>query len=272
MGITFTRKAGRMYRYYLCANASKGGYAACLVKSVSAGEIEEVVIDRLRGALRDPEIVARISRVAESPLKAEEVHDALQNVDSLWNELFPAEQARIVELLVEGVVVEEEGITLTFRPNGLRSLALESQGAEQTDAAARAQRGRSHLRLHPDASSNAGAAGRRSSFPNRMRPMWRVVAPPQEPLVLALAQAHHWQEILDSGKYENTRGLAKHLSLSREYVTRTLCLNYLAPDILQAILDGREPSGLSLAKLTQPLPIEWEEQRAQLGFPTAIVG
>jgi hypothetical protein len=80
------------------------------------------------------------------------------------------------------------------------------------------------------------------------------------------AKAHRWQELLDSGKYENARGLAKHLRLSREYVTRALCLNYLAPDIVQAILNGREPSGLSLAKLTQPLPAAWAEQREQLGF------
>ena len=68
MGITFTRKAGRMYRYYLCLNASKTEYGACPVKSVAAGEIERVVVDRLRNVLRDPEITARISRMAESPL------------------------------------------------------------------------------------------------------------------------------------------------------------------------------------------------------------
>lgn len=69
-----------------------------------------------------------------------------------------------------------------------------------------------------------------------------------------------------AGKYETAAVLIKHLRLSREYMTRTLCLNYLAPDIVQAILDGREPSGPSLAELTQPLPAEWAEQRAQLGF------
>ena len=97
-----------MYRYYLCLNASKSGYGVCPVKSVAAGEIERVVMDRLRKVLRDPEITARISRMAESPLSIEEIRDALQNVDALWDELFPGEQARIVELLVESVVVEEK--------------------------------------------------------------------------------------------------------------------------------------------------------------------
>jgi hypothetical protein len=46
MGITFTRKAGKMYRYYLCLNASKTDYGVCPVKSVAAGDIERVVVDR----------------------------------------------------------------------------------------------------------------------------------------------------------------------------------------------------------------------------------
>lgn len=49
-------------------------------------------------------------------------------------------------------------------------------------------------------------------------------------------------------------------------MTRTLGLNYLAPGIVQAVLEGREPSGLSLTKLMGPLPAEWGAQRAKLGF------
>ena len=167
MGITFTRKAGRMYRYYLCLNASKTDYGACPVKSVAAGDIERVVVDHLRNVLRDPEITARISRMAESPLSIEEIRDALQNVDALWDELFPGEQARIVELLVEGVVVEEKGIVLTFRANGLRSLALAIAAAPSKQTLRQIKR----AIPSPSASrwsSSAVAAGRRSSFLKRM--------------------------------------------------------------------------------------------------------
>ena len=264
MGITFTRKAGRMYRYYLCQNASKGGYGACPVKSVAAGEIERVVVDRLRNVLRDPEITARISRMAESPLSVDDIRDALQNVDALWNELFPGEQARIVELLVESVAVEEKGIVLTFRANGLRSLALESRGAVQTEAATSLGADPITIRIPMKLKRRGGR--KEIIVPEGNAPGVKVAAPPQEPFVLAIAQAHRWQEMIDSGQYETARDLAKHLRVSREYVTRTLSLNYLAPDIVQAILDGREPSGLSLGKLARPLPLLWNEQRAQLGF------
>jgi DNA invertase Pin-like site-specific DNA recombinase len=276
MGVTFTRKAGRMYRYYVCQNASKSGYGSCPVTSVAAGEIERVVVDRLRNVLRDPEITARIGRVAdlsaepsakaESPLSGDEIRDALQNLDALWDHLFPGEQARIVELLVEEVTVQEEGIVLKLRQNGLRSLAMES-------------RGQAGVQAPPAKGEIVGISipmqfkrrGGRKEIKEIIVPAdgalaVRPVAPPQEPLVLALAQARQWQDMLDAGKVKTAGELSEHLRVSREYVTRTLSLNYLAPDIVQAVLDGREPSGLSLGKLTEPLPLLWNEQRVQLGF------
>jgi hypothetical protein len=92
------------------------------------------------------------------------------------------------------------------------------------------------------------------------------VAPPQEPLVLAIAQARQWQDMLDAWKFDTIAALAKRMKISTVYTARMLRLNYLAPDIVQAILDGREPSALSLIKLSEPLPMAWTEQRARLGF------
>ena len=54
--------------------------------------------------------------------------------------------------------------------------------------------------------------------------------------------------------------------MDRSYASRIMRLNVLAPDIVEAILGGREPSGLSLAKLTQTLPILWHEQREMFDF------
>jgi len=71
MGITFTRKSGRLYRYYLCVHASKNGYGSCPVKSVAAGEIEEAVMGQLRAVFRSPELIAKTYRAARSKEAAE---------------------------------------------------------------------------------------------------------------------------------------------------------------------------------------------------------
>ena len=91
-------------------------------------------------------------------------------------------------------------------------------------------------------------------------------APAQDALVMALVRAHKWQEIIDSGKVGTASELAKKVTADRSYVSRILRLTLLAPDIVEAILQGREPSGLSLAKLTRTLPLLWDEQRVQFGF------
>ena len=91
-------------------------------------------------------------------------------------------------------------------------------------------------------------------------------SPIQRPLVVALARAFRWQELLESGKVASIAALAKQLKVDRAYVSRILGLTLLAPDIVRAILDGNEPSGLSLARLTKPFPVLWEEQRREMGI------
>jgi len=88
----------------------------------------------------------------------------------------------------------------------------------------------------------------------------------QQPIVTALARAKRWQEMLDAGDVASVTDLAERLNVDRSYASRILRLNLLAPDIVEAILTGRDPSGLSLAKLTQTLPVLWHEQREMFGF------
>lgn len=70
-----------------------------------------------------------------------------------------------------------------------------------------------------------------------------------------------------SVQYRSIEELAHAVKLDSSYVGCILRLTLLAPDIIMAILDGREPSGLSLGKLIKTLPSDWMEQRAVLGFP-----
>lgn len=77
----------------------------------------------------------------------------------------------------------------------------------------------------------------------------------QPALVLALARAHRWKALLESGKYRSIDDLARAVNMDSSYVGRLLRLTLLAPDIIQAILRGEEPSGLSLEKL-KSFPLE----------------
>ena len=66
---------------------------------------------------------------------------------------------------------------------------------------------------------------------------------------------------------KNITDLAAKLGLKPPYVTRVLGLNNLAPDIVEAIVNGAEPDGLSIAQIMKNIPEDWNEQRKSFGFP-----
>ena len=88
----------------------------------------------------------------------------------------------------------------------------------------------------------------------------------QAALVQALGRAFAWLQAIESGEFRSVSDLARGLDVDNSYVGRILKLTTLAPDIIEAILNGDEPSGLSLAQLIRTFPMDWEQQRAQFGF------
>jgi hypothetical protein len=137
MSPTQTRKGNRHYRYYVSQDVLKRGPDACPVGRVPAAEIEGAVIDQLRGIFRQPEIVVgtwRAARAEQDDTTEDEAREALLQLDPLWDELFPAEQARIVQLLVERVDVRMNGVEVRLRPNGVIGLVREVAGGRRAAA------------------------------------------------------------------------------------------------------------------------------------------
>jgi hypothetical protein len=125
---THTRKGGRLYRYYVSQTVLKHGAGSCPIGRVPAGEIEAAVIDQLRVLLRSPEIVLSTWKAARKQvprLTETEVREALNSFDPLWDELFPAEQARIVRLLVKKVDVGIDEMQVHLCTEGLTHLVGE---------------------------------------------------------------------------------------------------------------------------------------------------
>jgi site-specific DNA recombinase len=137
MSPTHTRKANRLYRYYVSQHVLKLGPEACPVGRVPAAEVEATVIDQLRGLFRQPQVIVGTWRAARAELDditENEAREALLQLDPLWDELFPAEQARIVQLLFERVDVRLHGVEVRLRPNGLGGLVREVAGNRRAAA------------------------------------------------------------------------------------------------------------------------------------------
>ncbi len=94
----------------------------------------------------------------------------------------------------------------------------------------------------------------------------RPKATPDDTLLKALARAHRWKRMLESGQVRSLNELAETEKINPSYLTRIYRMTLLAPDIVEAILDGRQPPTLQLADLMDDVPVEWERQRERLGL------
>ncbi|HYN37952.1 MAG TPA: hypothetical protein VES39_01745 [Rhodospirillales bacterium] len=91
---------------------------------------------------------------------------------------------------------------------------------------------------------------------------WAPAKPrPDETLIRALGRAHRWKGLLEEGRFRSAGELAEAEGLTRSFVNRLLRLTLLAPEIVEAILEGKQPTAMQLEELTRAIPSGWEEQR-----------
>ncbi|MBB6193184.1 DNA invertase Pin-like site-specific DNA recombinase [Sphingobium wenxiniae] len=137
---TVTKKGSRHYRYYTSMDAIRN--RACEGRDsfvrLNAGMVEAAVVQHIRSLLRTPEIAARAMEAArrnDPDIDEQDVVTALSGFDSLWESLFPAEQARIARLLIERVTVSADGLAVDLRTEGLGSVIREMVTPERRQAA-----------------------------------------------------------------------------------------------------------------------------------------
>ncbi len=89
---------------------------------------------------------------------------------------------------------------------------------------------------------------------------------PDNTLIRALGRAHRWKRLIENGTYGSIKELATAEKVNDSYVCRILRLTLLAPDVVEVILDGRQPRMLQLKDLMRVVSNDWSEQRRALGF------
>jgi site-specific DNA recombinase len=122
-----TRRSGKLYRYYISQTALKqrDGSLDCPVRLVPAAQIERIVLDQVHHLIRTPEVIVQTWRAARKlgcEVREAEVRSALTEFEELCDELFSAEQARIVELLVQRVDVHPDRLDISLKIESLASL------------------------------------------------------------------------------------------------------------------------------------------------------
>jgi len=125
---TFTRRRGKLYRYYQAKSDKRFGHGATAHRQIPAGEIEETVMAHVREALAAPEVaVAVLQRAREGGAAVEEaqVVVALRRLTGVWDQLYPEEQNRLLHLLIVRIQITPTGIDIVWHDDGFTDVAGE---------------------------------------------------------------------------------------------------------------------------------------------------
>jgi site-specific DNA recombinase len=249
-------KNGRRYRYYVSAALiTEAGTDRAQGWRLAAIEIEDAVIRILRDALVNPAMV--LERLDTAGMPSEQVRKILGRAARLAAALNGAsgERTKVLRELVERIILAENTITIRMRRGPLSARQVLSSATETpsdapielTTAVAFKRRGVETKLVLP------GLTQQNQS--SRCNPA----------LIKAIARGRAWFDELATGRARSLDELAKREAISRRYIRRLVNLAFLSPQLVEAILQGRQPVELTATRLTElDLPHDWAEQRRLL--------
>jgi site-specific DNA recombinase len=263
-----TTKNGRRYRYYVCQTTSDGSDAANRPSRVPAHDVERQIVLRLQSFLQSGrEVMDELCLPEDPEARVQQIiAGAAKQFDQLSSGA-PAVVKDFVRKVVQRVVVHPDRIEVEVGKQKLRdTLTADAHSSSARPATQQLEQGSSDV-IRFDIEARVKRCGGEM----------RLVFPPDHPgptqapassLFKALARGRQWYEWIVAGEVSGRRSIAQRLGLNERYVGRVLECAFLAPDIVEAILDGRQPPDLTFKKLTHGLPPSWSEQRWELGFPS----
>jgi hypothetical protein len=253
---THANKRGKRYRYY-CSRAllKRNGRTIAGPLRLPAQEIEGLVLAELNRLLHSPQQLLDLF----GELSGTEIHRQrlLESIQAPRD--FKETNNAVMGSLLHRVVVRDDSIEVQVRKHSLLRSVLGQDldtlaGASEDDAP-----GSITLRIEAQLKRCGGEV--RFLLPPDST---HAKAHPVPALVRAVARAHDWVAQILLGEVVNQRGIAAATGLDERYISRVLPLAFLAPDLTEAILEGRQPSSLDLGRCFKPLPPDWKEQRAAL--------
>jgi hypothetical protein len=247
-------KKGRRYRYYVSASLiTEAGTDRAQGQRLAAREIEEAVITILVDALSSP--ARLLDWFGTSGVSGDQTRKMLARAARLVAALIgsPAQRSTSIRALVEQVIVDEQTIIIKVRRGPLSDRPMSSASDAPSDGA---------IELTAAVSIKRRGVGTRLVLLDAQH---NHPARCDLALVKAIARGRVWFDELVSGRARSLQELAKRDGISRRYIRRLVGLAFLSPQLVEAILHGRQPVELTATRLTElDLPLDWAEQHRLL--------
>jgi site-specific DNA recombinase len=261
---THANKQGRRYRYYVSQRLVTGDRrSAPDARRIPAGDLERLVIDRIRDWIADEAAVYHaIEPLVADVDRRQAVLEQAVDLSERWPELAPSEGKAILRRLVHRIEVGRDSVQVEVRPAVLlRDLV----------AADAVPPGRRSCREHsPVVTLTIAARLKRVGMATKLLIEGEATgtrSAPDRSLLRLLAQAHQYRTLVLQGDGKPISALVKHAGVGASCFARVLRLAFLAPDVVTAILQDRQAPELNakLLSLQVRLPIGWKDQAAALG-------
>jgi len=248
-------KKGRRYRYYVStALITEAGTDQSQGWRLPAQEIEDAVIRVLADALTSPALLIERFGTAIPSDQTRKMLDRATRFAAALNRS-PAERARVVRDLIETVVIEEDAIMIRVRRSPLLGRAVMPPLSENP--------GDSPIELTTPVAFRRRGVEMRLVLPAVSSENDRSKCDPT--LIKAIARGRAWFEELAAGRARSLRELAERDGITRRYVRRLVDLAFLSPELVEAILHGRQPVDLTATRLIElDLPVDWADHRSLL--------
>jgi site-specific DNA recombinase len=249
-----TVKKGRRYRYY-CQAVTQQGTAPGSSVRLPAHDIESRIMARIADFLQsEKEVMDELRAAEESAEKIQQLLASAAAASKILKEGTRSQTSELVRKVVHRVVVDREHVEILISKKKLRAELIRMDSSELFD---------NHL-LRLEFAATLARRGRELRLVVSHGSAETISACQSQALLKAVARAHDWREQLVTGRMSGPRAIAKQTGLDESYVRRILGYAFLAPDIVESILDGRQPQDLTLEKLRMKLPMSWVEQRSTL--------
>lgn len=317
---TVKQKTGIVYRYYKSNKAMKHS-TECNLGNVPANQIENIILNQVYAVLKSPSIVSGvISKLVGDNANSKNIKNSniikdntinnnqsinpneinlneatiikyLQNIEVVWNELFPKEQMQIVNTIIKEIIVSKINIKIVFNNNGVLKLLADAGQIDikvineinDSDENSNNINNKNYEInipinfIHRSSRSFITTPdGKDITFINAETKRTTIQSKRDNAILFTLLQAESWKEELmnnnTNASNHNNINITKisHIACRENkevsYVARVLNLVFLAPDIKKAILCDYAPLGLTLTDLYNCSDLDWANQRKKLRF------
>ncbi len=230
MSPTYTTRRGSRYRYYVSQAQLRGNREGSRPR-IGADDVERLIVEQLCRQQQRDDLAVDITT-------------------GVWS----AETRELILTMVDRVIVHHDEIEVAHKFKGEGGNAASIGGEHQNET-------QNTFRLplpppRPRERKEIFVPGNSGTQPRRI----------DQALILALARARSWMRALRQAEFVDTAEIAQRFGLSDAHVRRLLRFAYLAPDIVEAIVEGRQPRILTVKLLLKRIPLDWGDQRAAFGF------